>query len=164
AISIILLDPAIWLVQIGVGRTIPTTLSPLQLAGSWGMGALALGTTVSSLLEALALLWLLRNQLNGLQLRRLLTVTLRILMAVVILCVMVLSSHYVLDLVIRTPNVNGQASMDTVGAGLVALKLSVSIALGALVYLCTARMLRLLGGNNLRQVNRLLVRLRLSWI
>ena len=164
ALSLVLLDPAIWLVRMGLGKFTPTTLSPLLLSGSWGMGALALATTISSLLEALALLWLLRGQLNGLQLRELVTITVRILLAVVALVVVVLISYHLLDLFIQTPNTYGRASMSMANNVLVAIKLSISILLGTVVYLRTARFLRLLGGENLRQINRLLVRLRLAWI
>ena len=60
ALSIVLLNPAVWLAQTGLGTLIPTTLSTLLRSGSWGMGALALGTAISSLLEAMALLWVLQ--------------------------------------------------------------------------------------------------------
>jgi putative peptidoglycan lipid II flippase len=163
-LSLILLDPAVWCVQIGLGKLTPTTLSPLLLAGAWGMGALALATTLTSILEALALLWLLHRQLDGLHLRALIAFTMRVFVAVAVLSAIVLISHEILDTVIQTPNVKGDATMDTITIMLVALKLAISIILGTVVYLRTARFLHLLGGNTLRPVNRLLTRMHLAWI
>ncbi len=164
ALSLVLLDLAVWCVQIGLGVLTPTTLGPLQLSGPWGMGALALATTISSLLEALALLWILHRQLDGLYLRMLVTFTWRILIAVAALSIVVFLSHQALDRLIQTSSVDGKASMSLLSSVLVGVKLAISIVLGGGVYLRTARFLHLLGGDELHSVNRLLVRMRLSWI
>jgi putative peptidoglycan lipid II flippase len=164
ALSIVLLDPAVWLAQTALGKVLPTTLSTLLLSVSWGMGALALGTAISSLLEAIALLWVLHNQLGGLQPRALLVFTGRVFIAMGVLIIVLGGSYHLLGLIFKTPDNGGASSMPIAGSIIVAIKLIISGALGGFAYLRTARYLRLLGGNELRPVNRLLTRLHLGWI
>lgn len=163
-LSIVLLNPAVWLAQTALGKVLPTTLSTLLLSVSWGMGALALGTAISSLLEAIALLWVLHNQLGGLQPRALLVFTGRVLIAMLVLIIVLGGSYHLLGLVFKTPDNGGKYSMPISGSLIVAIKLLVSGSLGGFAYLRTARYLHLLGGTELRPVNRLLTRLHLGWI
>ena len=164
ALSVVLLNPAVWLAQTTLGRWLPTTLSPLLLSVSWGMGALALGTAISSVLEAMTLLWVLHNQLGGLQPRALVVFTGRVLIALIVLLIVLGGSYHLLGLVLKTPDNGGAYSMPLSGSINVVIKLVISGSLGGFAYLRTARYLRLLGGNELRPVNRLLTRLHLGWI
>lgn len=164
ALSIVLLNPAVWLAQTRLGTIIPTTLSSLLLSGSWGMGALALGTAISSLLEAIALLWVLHNQLGGLQPRALIVFTGRVLIAMAVLAVILWGTYNGLGFILKTPDYGGARSMPISGSITVAIKLIIAGALGGMAYLRTARYLHLLGGKELRPVNRLLTRLHLAWI
>jgi putative peptidoglycan lipid II flippase len=164
ALSIVLLNPSVWLAQTVLGSLFPTVLNPLLLSVAWGMGALALGTAISSLLEAMALLWVLHNQLGGLRPRALIVFTGKVLIAMAVLIVVLGGSYHGLGLILQTPDYGGALSMPISGSVIVGIKLLISGMLGGFAYLRTSRYLHLLGGTELRPVNRLLTRLHLAWI
>lgn len=164
ALSLLLLDPAILIIQHWSGALLPPTLNVAIFAGAWGMGAMALATSLAVLLEAVMLLWLLQRRIGGLELRALLSFLGRMVLAVLAMCLALLIVRWLLDTIIVTGSGDGKQSLGLVGIGLVALKLGIVVCVGSFVYLRVARFLRLLNSRDLRSVNRLLVRLRLSWI
>lgn len=164
ALSLLLLNPMIWLVQIGVMRFWPTTLSQNWLMGAWGMGALALATSLAGILEAVALLWLLHLRVEGLHLRALFSFVLRVMVAALAMLLAISITQWGLDhLLVIDAEANNQAATIT-DVLLIAVKLAITVGVGSLVYLRAARFLRILGGERLKPIQRLLVHLRLAWV
>ncbi|QBD78025.1 murein biosynthesis integral membrane protein MurJ [Ktedonosporobacter rubrisoli] len=164
ALSIVLLNPAVWCVQIGLGSLTPSALSQPLLAGAWGLGSLALATSIAVLLEAAVLLWLLRLQIVSLGLRTLLSFVVRVLLASILMSLGIVITYRLLNMVVTTESSNGSMSLSIVGSGMVLLKLLITVGIGSWIYLRAARFLKILSVKELGPVNRLLIRLHLAWI
>ena len=161
AVALLLLEPVIWLSQHGAGKLLNGDLSPMQLEGAWGMSALTFSTSIAGMLEAGILLWLLHQQLGGLRLRVLASFVTRILIASCAMCLILWISRWLLDhWLVTSPSADHTIWF----IAMVPIKLGLVIFAGSFVYLKAARFLRLLGSEELGPVNRLLLRLRLSWI
>lgn len=162
ALSLLLLDPAIWLVQSGIA----TTYSPLnmpQLEGAWGMGALALSTSVAGLLEAATLLWLLHQRIGGLQLRSLALFVGKVLASALFMGCTLIICRWLLDIVLPTGS-NGNQSLQLIGILFALTKLLIELFAGVFIYIKVARLLKLMDTEELKPVKRLLQRVKLAWI
>jgi putative peptidoglycan lipid II flippase len=160
ALAILLLNPAVWLVQIGFSSIVHTTLSQQQLEGAWGMGALALSTSVAGLLEAMIMLWLLHQRIGQLQLRSLLQFVVRVMLATLAMAVGLIIARWLLDMVLAI-NETGNQSLHLIEIFIAFSKLLLEIFCGLFIYL---RIARLLSIETLGPVRRLLNRFKLSWI
>ncbi len=125
---------------------------------AWGMGALALSTSVAGLLEAAVMFWLLHQRLGGLQLRETGRFIGRVLLAAVVMGVCVLVVRVVLDLLLVTTR---EQSMGFGGTLMALLKLLIELFVGVFVYVRCSRFLNI---EELAPIKRVLDRLRLSWI
>ncbi|MBE3558073.1 MAG: murein biosynthesis integral membrane protein MurJ [Ktedonobacteraceae bacterium] len=167
-LSLLLINPVIWLVRNGPGKLLHSTLMPDVLADSWGMGALAFATSVAVLVEAAALLWLLHRRIGGLRLRSLAGFAGRILLASLIMGLVIVALRLLLDFLLVTDGGAGQSNGDqtltAIEIAVVAFKLAVVAGAGCFVYLKAARRLKLLGHAELAPVQRVLTRLHLAWI
>jgi putative peptidoglycan lipid II flippase len=144
------------------GLKIVLSLILINLAGVWGpvwgLGALAVSTSVAGLLEAWVLLWLLQKRIGSLQLRRMGWFVLRVLAATVAMGLCILIMRVVLDLMLVTT----QGETLQLGGKLLALlKLMLEMLVGLFVYI---RVTRYLGIEELAPLKRVLDRLKLSWI
>ncbi len=164
SLGVLLLDPAVVLVQMGVGNFFHTSLNATLFTGALGMSVLALATSVAVLLESAALLWLLRPHVGGLQLRPLTSFTIRVLGASLAMSIGVFAMRWWLDKVLVTTGSDGTLSLGLTGILLALFKLVLIIGVGSVIYLRVSRMIRTLGSQELGSVNRLLMRLHLSWI
>ncbi len=164
ALGVLLLDPAVMLVQMGASNFFHTPLNATLFTGALGMSMLALATSVAVLLEAVALIWLLRPHVGGLQLRPLTSFTTRVLGASLAMSIGVFAMRWWLDKVLVTTGSNGALSLGLTGILLALLKLVLIIGVGSVIYLRVSRMIRTLGSRELGSVNRLLMRLHLSWL
>jgi putative peptidoglycan lipid II flippase len=134
---------------------------------AWGMGALALSTSVAGLLEATVLLCLIHQRIGGLITRDLGTFLSRVLVATGAMGLAVFLVRLLLDFLLNTTDPT--RPMITHGGllqVLVALvKLLIEMAVGIVVYLRAARLLKIDGQIELLgPVRRLLARFKLSWI
>ncbi len=164
ALGILLLDPAVLLVQMGMGNFLHIPLNMTLFTGALGMGVLALATSGAVLLEAIALLWLIRPQVGGLQLRPLTSFTLRVLEASLVMSVGLFIMRLLLDKILVTSGSDGTQSLGIMGILFALLKLALIVGVGSLIYLRVSRLIRTLGSKELGSVYRLLYRLHLSWI
>ena len=155
ALSLILLDPVVWIAQMRLGAT--------ELASAWGMGAMAFSTSVAILLEMVALLWLLHQRIGGLRLRRMLPFVYRVLLASAVMTVTIIGVYWLLDHVLVTGAVANQ-SLPLRGIVFMLIKVCITVAAGCFVYLRVSRMIQLLNNENLAPVQRLLIRLHLTWL
>jgi putative peptidoglycan lipid II flippase len=129
---------------------------------SWGLGALALSTSLAGLLEALVLLWLLQQRIGGLALRELAKFTGKVLLAAGAMGGALLILRFFLDHILVTTDPN-----QTLGFGgtvMAFIKLLLELAAGLVVYIRATRMLGIEEFWNQGPVKRVLDRLRLSWI
>lgn len=129
---------------------------------SWGLGALALSTSLAGTLEALVLLWLLQQRIGGLELRALARFTGKVLLAAGAMGVALLILRFFLDHILVTTD-PGQ----TLGFGgtlMAFIKLLLELAAGLIVYIRATRMLGIEEFWNQGPIKRVLERLRLSWI
>jgi putative peptidoglycan lipid II flippase len=127
---------------------------------SWGMGALALSTSVAGTLEAIVLLWVLHQRVGGLALREMLDFVQRILLAALVMGLALLVLRFLLDHLLNTYH-------DRLGFGdtLVAfVKLLLELATGVIVYIRTTRLLGIEDFWKQGPIKRVLDRLRLSWL
>ncbi|MBX5448996.1 murein biosynthesis integral membrane protein MurJ [Thermogemmatispora sp.] len=134
---------------------------------AWGMGALALSTSIAGLLEATVLLCLIHQRIGGLITRELGIFLSRVLVATGVMGLAVLLVRLLLDFLLNTTDPT--RPMITHGGliqVLVALvKLLIEMAVGVMVYLRAARLLKIEGQIELLgPVRRLLARFKLSWI
>ncbi|WP_069803012.1 murein biosynthesis integral membrane protein MurJ [Thermogemmatispora onikobensis] len=134
---------------------------------AWGMGALALSTSVAGLLEATVLLCLIHQRIGGLITRDLGAFLSRVLLATGLMGLAVFLVRLLLDFLLNTTDPT--RPMITHGGlvqVLVALvKLLIEMAVGILVYLRAARLLKIDGQIELLgPLRRLLARFKLSWI
>jgi putative peptidoglycan lipid II flippase len=129
---------------------------------SWGLGVLALATSIAGLLEAFVLLWLLQQRIGGLALRALARFTGKVLLAAGTMGGVLLILRFFLDHIIVTTDPN-----QTLGVGgtlLAFIKLLIELAAGLIIYIRATRMLGIEEFWNQGPIKRVLERLRLSWI
>src|SRR5205085_11844924 len=96
---------------------------------AWGLGALALATSIAGVLEAFVLLWLLHQRVGGLALHALRTFVIRVLLASLAMGVAIFVVRLFLDLVLSTYH-------DRLGLGdtlLAFFKLLIELATGVIV-------------------------------
>jgi putative peptidoglycan lipid II flippase len=135
----------------------------------WGLGALALSTSIAGTLEAVVLLWVLQERIGGLQLRELANFTGRVLFASVTMGVGVLILRFVLDLILPTGSLpllgtSSQQSLGVIGTALAIIKLLIELAAGLFIYIRATRYLGIEEFWNQGPVKRLLDRFKLSWL
>ncbi len=164
ALGVLLLDPAVVLVQMGAGTYLHTPLNATLFTGALGMSVLALATSIAVLLEAVALIWLLRPHVGGLQLRPLTSFTTRVVGASLAMAIGVFIMRWWLDSVLVTTGSDGTHSLSLVGILLALFKLVLILGVGSFIYLRVSRFIRILGSQELGSINRLLIRMHLSWI
>jgi len=127
---------------------------------AWGLGALALATSIAGLLEAFVLLWLLHQRVGGLGLHALRIFVIRVLLASLAMGVAIFFVRLFLDLILSTYH-------DRLGLGdtlLAFIKLLLELATGVFVYIRATRLLGIEDFWKQGPVKRVLERLRLSWI
>ncbi len=135
----------------------------------WGLGALALSTSIAGTLEAFVLLWVLQERIGGLQLRELANFTGRVLFASVTMGIVVLLLRFVLDLILQTGSLPilgsaSQQSLGVIGTVFAIIKLLIELAAGLFVYIRATRYLGIEEFWNQGPVKRLLDRFKLSWL
>lgn len=126
----------------------------------WGLGGLALATSIAGLLEAFVLLWVLHQRVGGLDLREMRTFFLRVLTASVTMGLVLLVVRFLLDTILST-NHNRLGFGDTL---LAFFKLLIELAVGVFVYIRTTRYLGIEDFWKQGPIKRVLDRLRLSWL
>jgi putative peptidoglycan lipid II flippase len=124
----------------------------------WGLGALALSTSIAGLLEAGVLFWLLQQRIGDLQLRQTGIFLARILAAALFMGVCLLVVRGLLDVIFVT---TATQKLSFSGAVMAMLKLAIELFVGAFIYIRAARYLNI---EELGPVKRVLDRLKLSWI
>lgn len=162
ALSVLLLNFTLRLIQAGIGAYMHIPLPPVLLNGALGMGGLAIATSIAVLLEAVVLLWLLRPQVGGLQLRPLTSFTLRVLIASLIMGAGLLVVRLLLDNLLVTTGSDGRTSLGIVGILLALVKLAIIGGVGSFIYLRVSRIVKTLESREISSVYRLLSRLHLS--
>ena len=136
----------------------------IQAAGwglQWGLGGLALATSIAAILEAFVLLWLLQQRIGDFELRRLGIFAARVLLASLAMGLALLLVRFLLDHILVTTS---DQRLGFGGTLLALIKLLIELAVGLIIYI---RATRLLGIEDFWQqgpVKRLLQRLRLSWL
>jgi putative peptidoglycan lipid II flippase len=139
-----------WKVAIGL-----ILLNPFSLLGaSWGMGALALSTSLANLAEAVVLFIVLNQRVKELFRPDLLYFILRVLAASACMGVVILVVRILLD-VFPAP------TSGLVGIALTLLKLSIELFIGLFIFLRAARFFKL---EELELIHSLLNRFKLSWM
>ncbi|GAC1626167.1 MAG: murein biosynthesis integral membrane protein MurJ [Ktedonobacteraceae bacterium] len=128
------------------------------LGAQWGLGALALSTSLANILEALALFWLLNQRIGDMQVKTLGIFLVRVLVASVAMGVCLIVVRTILDLILVTTR---EQSTGLLGTFLALIKLLIELFVGVFVYIRTSRVL---GIEELGPVKRILDRLKLSWI
>lgn len=121
ALSVVLIDLAVWGVQ-------------------WGMGALAFSTSIAGLLESAVLLWLLHQRIGDLHLRELGIFVGRVLLAAAAMGIVLLIVRFILDHILVT-TVN--SALGAGGTIFAIFKLLTEIAVGFFVYVQVARRLKI---------------------
>ena len=136
----------------------------IQAAGwglQWGLGGLALATSIAAILEAFVLLRLLQQRIGDFELRRLGIFAARVLLASMAMGLVLLIVRFLLDHILVTTS---DQRLGFGGTLLALIKLLIELAVGLIIYI---RATRLLGIEDFWQqgpVKRLLQRLRLSWL
>lgn len=126
----------------------------------WGMGALALSTSIASILEAVVLFLLLSNRIEGFDMRQLMAFFGRALLASAVLVVVLLIVRSGMDRVIDTTSMQ-KLFIPGILAALV--KLLVELAFGATAFLVVARLLKM-EEMNTGLVRRVLNILHVPWL
>ena len=129
---------------------------------SWGLGALALSTSLAGLLEALVLLWLLQQRIGQLELRALARFAGRVLAASLAMGLALIVLRFILDHLLVTTN-PGQ-TLGGFGTFIALIKLLLELGVGLFVYIRATRMLDIEEFWNQGPIKRVLERLKLSWI
>lgn len=140
ALSLVIIDAAVWGTQ-------------------WGMGALAFSTSLAGLLEAIVLYWLLHLRV-GLPLREIGVFIVRVVLASLAMGLALLVLRFILDH-IPFLNTTLTPALGLLGTFAAIVKLLLELFTGVFVYV---RASRLLGIEELGPVRRVLDRLKLSWI
>lgn len=125
---------------------------------SWGLGALALSTSIAGLLEAGVMFWLLHKRIGGLHLREMGMYIGRVLIAALTMGLSLYIVRFILDFVLVT-TVN--QALGVGGTVFAIVKLLIELFVGIFVYV---RVSRFLGMEELGPIKRVLDRLKLSWI
>ena len=126
----------------------------------WGMGALALSTSIAGILEAIVLFILLSQRIEGFDLHSLMGFFGRALVASVVLAVVLFVARISLDRVIDTTSMD-KLFIPGILASLV--KLLIELGLGSLAFLVVARLLHM-EEMNTGLVRRVLNLLRVPWL
>src|SRR5713226_6023149 len=140
------------------------TLLLINAAGwglQWGLGGLALSTSIAGLLEAFALLWLLQERIEGLELRNLALFSARVLLASLAMGLGLLIVRFVLDHILVTTQAQSLGFGGTLAA---IIKLLIEVAVGLFIYIRVTRLLGIEEFWNQGPVKRLLERFKLSWL
>ncbi len=143
---------------------IALSLLLIQAAGwglQWGLGALALATSIAGLLEAFVILWLLQERLGNFELRRLGVFATRVLLAALAMGFVLLIVRFLLDHILVTTN---DQRLGFGGTMLALIKLLIELAVGFFIYIRATRLLGIEDFWRQGPVKRVLERLRLSWI
>ena len=124
----------------------------------WGLGALALSTSIAGLLEAAALYWLLHRRIRDLHLRVTGKFLMRVLATALVMGVCLLVVRTILDLIVVTTT---QPTLQFGGTIFASVKLLIELFVGVFVYVRIARLLNI---EELILLKRVLDRLKLGWI
>jgi len=127
----------------------------------WGLGGLALSTSIAGLLEAFALLWLLQERIEGLELRNLALFAARVLLAALAMGLGLLIVRFALDHILVTTQAQSLGFGGTLAA---IIKLLIELAVGLFIYIRVTRLLGIEEFWNQGPVKRLLERFKLSWL
>jgi putative peptidoglycan lipid II flippase len=127
----------------------------------WGLGGLALATSISANLEAFVLLWLLQERVEGFELRKLAVFAGRVLVASLAMGLALLIVRFLLDHILVTTN---DPRLGFGGTLLAMIKLSIELAVGIIFYIRATRLLGIEDFWKQGPIKRVLERLRLSWI
>ena len=136
----------------------------IQAAGwglQWGLGGLALATSIAAILEAFVLLWLLQQRIGDFELRRLGIFAARVLLASLAMGLALLLVRFLLDHILVT---TGDQRLGFGGTLLALIKLLIELAVGLIIYIRATRLLDIEDFWQQGPVKRLLQRLRLSWL
>ncbi len=145
--------------QFGIKIVLSLILIKAAVWGSqWGLGGLALSTSIAGLLEATALCWLLHRRLGDLQLRVIGKFIIRVLVTSLVMAICLIIVRTILDLILVTTT---QATLPFGGTILATIKLLIELFIGVFVYVRVARFLNF---EELAPLKRVLDRLKLSWI
>lgn len=140
-------------------------LDPFASIGgvSWGMGALAFATGISSIGEATVLFVLLHQRIGELFKSSLLTFIGRTLLATAGMGIGLLIVRIILDNIFNTTNPQGANFLASGALGIAAkfFKLVIELLIGTFIYFRLARLLNL---EELGPVRRVLSRFKLSWV
>ena len=141
-----------WKVVLGLVLLDPFSL----ISPSWGMGALALSTSLANLGEAVVLFIILNQRVKGLFTPDLLNFIRRVFLASACMGVVTLVVFILLDTLTASAPTSG-----LLGIALSLLKLSIELFVGTFIYLRAARFFKI---EELGPVRRLLDRFKLSWM
>jgi putative peptidoglycan lipid II flippase len=136
----------------------------IQAAGwglQWGLGGLALATSIAAILEAFVLLWLLQQRIGDFELRRLGIFAVRVLLASLAMGLALLLVRFLLDHILVTTS---DQRLGFGGTLLALIKLLIELAVGLIIYIRATRLLDIEDFWQQGPVKRLLQRLRLSWL
>jgi len=126
----------------------------------WGMGALALSTSLASILEAVVLFLLLSHRIEGFDMRQLMAFFGRALLASAVLVVVLFIVRSGMDRVIDTTSMQKLFIPGILGA---LVKLLIELAFGATAFLVVARLLKM-EEMNTGLVRRVLNILHVPWL
>jgi len=143
---------------------IALSLLLIQAAGwgvQWGLGALALSTSIAGLLEAFVILWLLQERLGNFELHKLGVFAARVILAALAMGFVLLIVRFFLDHILVTTS---DQHLGFGGALLALIKLLIELAVGLFIYIRATRLLGIEEFWRQGPVKRVLERLRLSWI
>ncbi len=127
----------------------------------WGLGGLALSTSIAGMLEAFALLWILQQRIEGFELRKLAFFGSRVLLASLAMGIGVLLVRVLLDLILVTTDTQ---RLGVIGTILAMIKLLIELAVGLIIYFRATHLLGIEEFWKQGPVKRVLDRLKLSWI
>jgi putative peptidoglycan lipid II flippase len=136
----------------------------IQAAGwglQWGLGGLALATSIAAILEAFVLLWLLQQRIGDFELRKLGIFAARVLLASLAMGLVLLIVRFLLDHILVTTS---DQRLGFGGTLLALIKLCIELAIGLIIYIRATRLLGIEDFWKQGPVKRVLERLRLSWL
>jgi putative peptidoglycan lipid II flippase len=136
----------------------------IQAAGwglQWGLGGLALATSISAILEAFVLLWLLQQRVGDFELRKLGVFASRVLLASLAMGLVLLIVRFLLDHILITTS---DQRLGFGGTLLALIKLLIELSVGLIIYIRATRLLGIEDFWKQGPVKRVLERLRLSWL
>jgi putative peptidoglycan lipid II flippase len=136
----------------------------IQAAGwglQWGLGGLALATSIAAILEAFVLLWLLQQRIGEFELRKLGVFAARVLLASLAMGLVLLIVRFLLDHILITTS---DQRLGFGGTLLALIKLLIELSVGLIIYIRATRLLGIEDFWKQGPVKRVLERLRLSWL